>query len=393
MRVSDQLRRKAEKRLIEMEEEGPSPPTGADAQELIHNLQVHQIELELQNEELRRTQASLEAAKEEFASLYNLAPVGYLSLDSVGVIQRHNVNFAELLGRAGEELVGRRLADFMTPESAQSLLSRFRAFFRHPGDKQIDAVFGDGDGDERVLRLSGRRLPGSEEEPPLLLVAVDVTEQRAAEAQVKELLDQKDLFLRELRHRTKNNYQTILSILGLQASSAKEAETIEALREVQSRVRTMLLAQEILSETGAGRVVYTRAYVDDLLRRLLDLLDPEGRVTLTSEIDDFPIDAGAADALGLVVNEAVTNAFKYAFRDREECALTVRLKEHPDRWVLCLWDDGPGLPADSADKLSPGLGLNLVQALAEQLGGSSRLSGTGNGACLELTVSRPDERR
>ncbi|MFP4407878.1 MAG: sensor histidine kinase [Spirochaetaceae bacterium] len=383
--MSEKLRRRAEERLVETGEKGPSPPTHADDQELIHDLQVHQIELELQNEELLRTQASLEAAKEEFASLYNLAPVGHLSLDSVGVIRRHNVTFAELLGRAGEELIGRRLADFMTAESGQSLLSRFRAFFRSPEGKQIDAVFEDGAGGERILQLSGRRLPGVEEERPLLVVAVDVTEQRAAEKQVKELLEQKDLFLRELRHRTKNNYQTILSILSLGASAARGAETVEALQKVQSRIRTMLLAQEVLSETGADRNVYTRAYLEDLLHRLMELLDPEGRVTLTTEIDDFSIDAGAADALGLVVNEAVTNAFKYAFRDREEGVLTVRLKEHSDRWVLSLRDDGPGVPAD---QLAPGLGLNLVQALAEQLRGTSRFSGTGNGSCLELIVRR-----
>lgn len=387
--MSEELRKRAEKRLTDFDGQTPTPETPPDAQELIHNLQVHQIELELQNEELRRTQMSLEAAKGELSSLYNLAPVGYLSLDSLGVVRRHNEAFAEVLGRAGEDLGGRRIADFMSRESGEKLLSRFKAFFRNPGEKRIDALFESSDGGERILQLSGRRLPGSEEEENLLVIAVDVTEQRAAEVQVKELLEQKDLFLRELRHRTKNNYQVILSILSLQASGAKAAEALEALKEVESRVRTMLLAQEILAETGADTSISTRVYVEDLLRRLMGALDPGRRVTVRSEIGEFEIDPAVADALGLVVNEAVTNSFKHAFSDREDGMLTLCLCSRSEQLVLSICDNGPGLPTDHEERVSPGLGLNLVEALAEQLGGSSRISGSGTGFCLELSLPLP----
>ena len=387
--MNEDLRRRAEKQILETEGDRAIFETHADAKELVHNLQVHQIELELQNEELRRTQTSLEAAKEELLSLYNLAPVGYLSLDSLGVIRRHNVAFAEVLGRAGEDLGGRRIVDFMSRGSGEKLLSRFKAFFRNPGEKRIDALFESSDGGERILQLSGRRLPGSEEEETLLVIAVDVTEQRAAESQVKELLEQKDLFLRELRHRTKNNYQVILSILSLQASGAKAAEALEALEEVESRVRTMLLAQEILAETGADTSISTRVYVEDLLRRLMGALDPGRRVTVRSEIGEFEIDAAVAAALGLVVNEAVTNSFKHAFPDREDGVLTVCLESRSDRLVLSICDDGPGLPRNHEERVSPGLGLSLVEALAEQLGGSSRFSKSGKGCCLELSLPLP----
>lgn len=393
--MSEELRKRAEKRLTDFDGEEPNPETPPDAQELIHNLQVHRIELELQNEELMRTQTSLEEAKDRFATLYNLAPVGYLSLDSVGVIRRHNLTFVERLGRAGEELIGRRLADFMTPDAAQRFLSRFNAFFRNPAGKRIDATFAGGERGPRVLELSGRKLPGSdgEEEPTLLMVALDVTEQREAETRIKELLEQKDLFLRELRHRSKNNYQTVLSILNLQASAADNGETAKALEEAQSRVRTMLLAQRILAETGAGTSVVTRAYVEDLLHRLMEVLDPNRRVTLETDIAEFEIDASVADGLGLIINEAVTNAFKYAFSDRETGLLTVCLENGEDQWVLSIVDDGPGASADDGKPGSRGLGLNIVQALSEQLGGISRFLSTENGARLELIVPRTDESR
>lgn len=188
------LREQAEK-LLASQSAGTSPEAHAELERVIHDLSVHQIELELQNEELLRAQQQMQAARDSYARLYNQAPVGYLSLDSNGIILQTNQTFAEMLGLAAREVVGKTLADFLLPEDRAVFLGRFRAFFNNPKGKSIDvrlaraAKHAKG---ELFARLTGRietdgRLPASSEPQTYLLVIVsDISIQRAMEDALRE---------------------------------------------------------------------------------------------------------------------------------------------------------------------------------------------------------------
>ena len=110
------LRRKAEKALSEAPEK-PAFTAGADLQKLVHELSVHQIELEMQNEDLRRSQEQLEESRSEYAELYDFAPVGYLTLDNAGLITRANLTACALLGIGRRLLVKKPFSLFVHPES------------------------------------------------------------------------------------------------------------------------------------------------------------------------------------------------------------------------------------------------------------------------------------
>lgn len=373
----DELREKAETRAREAAGVDEHPETTADLTTLVHELRVHQIELELQNEELRRTHDVIEAARAEYADLYDHAPVGYFSLDESAVITRANETFASFVGLPRDRLVGRSVSSLLVPEARDGFLRRFRALFREPEGKSLDARFAGEAGRERVLHLTVHRSP--REAPPdggaadgnLRVAGVDVTDRRSAEARVKELLEQKELLYRELRHRTSNNYQVVLSMLDLQAQLAGSPEVVDALGQARRRIDSMVVVQESLAESQLDSRLNVDRYLDDLLGRISSALDPESHVEIVSSFASGSTDADTASTLGLIVNELATNAWKHAFAGRERGRLEVSLTREGREWVLSLDNDvGVASRAPAVDAEHHGLGETLVQALAGQLGGT-----------------------
>ena len=156
-----------------------------DVQALIHDLSVHQIELEMQNEELLRAQREMQDARDEYQKLYNHAPAGYLSLDENGIILKHNQTFTNLIGNSGIVAVGVSLASFMFKEDRDVFLARYRAFFKSPQDKNIEVRLCRSDGSLLWVRLAVRRdsyLSGNQETREILLLTLsDINSEKSAE--------------------------------------------------------------------------------------------------------------------------------------------------------------------------------------------------------------------
>ncbi|RQD65368.1 MAG: PAS domain S-box protein, partial [Desulfonatronovibrio sp. MSAO_Bac4] len=148
------LRDKAESRL-DQEEFLMDDLSSHEIKALIHDLRVHQIELEMQNEELRYAQKQLEFTRDQFARLYNDAPLGYLTIDENSIIVRTNQTFAVMLGLEPHQIIGASLAEYVVPEDKGAFYGRFHAFFRHPDGKHLDFRI-KGVSGELVVRCFGR---------------------------------------------------------------------------------------------------------------------------------------------------------------------------------------------------------------------------------------------
>jgi diguanylate cyclase (GGDEF)-like protein/PAS domain S-box-containing protein len=185
------LRERAEA-LLNQSDQADLDLTPTEVRRLVHDLSVYQIELELQNEDLRNAQNQLERARDHYAQLYHHAPVGYLSLDINGIIRQVNQTFADQLGWEGPALTGQALADFMEDPDRDIFLSRFRAFFNSPEGKSIDATLHGKKGCQFLARLTGRReseefFQGQSKSAPKLLVIVnDISAQKAMEDALRE---------------------------------------------------------------------------------------------------------------------------------------------------------------------------------------------------------------
>jgi two-component sensor histidine kinase len=207
----------------------------------------------------------------------------------------------------------------------------------------------------------------------------EIAERQHAQAQITASLKEKELLLKEIHHRVKNNLQVIASLLSLQAAGPVDPAAREMLRESQNRVRSMALIHEELYRGGdLARVAFGR-YLSGLTAQLVRTYRTVSHsAELTLEVDDgVVIDLDRAIPCGLVVNELVTNALKYAFPNGRRGHLLVSLAHYPGSLLrLTVADDGPGLPPGLDWRNTETLGLQLVTTLADQLGGAVTLDQT-----------------
>lgn len=213
-----------------------------------------------------------------------------------------------------------------------------------------------------------------------------------AEEALRASLRQKDVLLREVHHRVKNNLQLVQSLLNLQGLRYENATDRTMLSESLERVQTMGRAHDVLSRSGDVTRVCLRTYIRELAQALSRRHDPEGRVRLEIFQDDAVLGLDQAVPCGLLAGELIANALRHAFPGDRSGTLRVDFRREGDRAVFGVRDDGVGLPARLDPEQSDSLGLVLVQALSEQLGGRPRWDrerGTGFELVFDLTPIEP----
>ena len=215
-----------------------------------------------------------------------------------------------------------------------------------------------------------------------LAVVADITERQRAEAALRAALDEKEVLLREVHHRVKNNLAAIIDLLELQRESAMDPPTASRLAELRHRIKSMALVHEMLYQPGDLSQVDFRGYLQALVGYLRDALDPRGVIRLRVTAPEIGMNLDTAIPCGLVVNELVTNAFKYAFpaqRPRpgaEACEIMVATEWDGATYTLTIADNGIGIPASLDWMTTRTLGLRLVRMLGQhQLGGQLELDG------------------
>ncbi len=209
---------------------------------------------------------------------------------------------------------------------------------------------------------------------------------RREAAEDKAQLAERDLMLRELEHRMKNNFQTVAALLSTQLRRAADEPSRAALQEALNRVTSISQAHHNLYVAGdhtAG--VEMAIYLRDLCCNLAEALLLGEMVRLQCDVQPGALDRDRAIAVGLIVNELVTNAAKHAFADGGGGQIRVAFVREPSGYRLTVEDDGKGLPADFATRRQ-GLGRGLVEAFTRQAGGQL-VVGKGPGARFEVKLA------
>jgi PAS domain S-box-containing protein len=204
--------------------------------------------------------------------------------------------------------------------------------------------------------------------------ARDVTERKQAEEKIKTSLKEKEVLLKEIHHRVKNNLAVIASILSLQSSVTADKKTKDILRECQNRAQTMALIHTHLYQSdNLARInfkKYVRTLADSVYRSYR--LSPDN-IVMNITAGDVSLDINTAIPLGLIVNELVSNAMKYAFPEGRSGQINIDLADSADGIVLKVSDNGVGFPENLDFRNTESLGLQLVITLVEQLTGSIEL--------------------
>jgi two-component sensor histidine kinase len=213
----------------------------------------------------------------------------------------------------------------------------------------------------------------------------DITGRKRTEEQIRASLEEKELLLKEIHHRVKNNLQVVSSLLSLQAGSIKDKQVVDVLKESQNRVRSMALIHEKLYKSrDLSRIdfaEYIRTLADNLFRSYR--ID-RNTVTLRLDIDNLSMGIDIAIPCGLIINELISNSLKHAFPGGRMGEIYIRFYSVADkRLELIIGDDGVGLPEDFDFQKTESLGFQLVNILTEQLQGTIKV---GNDKGTEFSI-------
>jgi two-component sensor histidine kinase/ABC-type nitrate/sulfonate/bicarbonate transport system substrate-binding protein len=215
----------------------------------------------------------------------------------------------------------------------------------------------------------------------------EIGERKKKEAIIQESLAEKEVLLREVHHRVKNNLQVIASIVSLQLADIEDPAVAGLLANVKNRILSMALVHEQLY----SRKFLTSIDMEEYLRYLVDetihsYQRPGLSVAATIEAAGVVLPIDQANPLGLIVGELVTNSMKHAFAGRAEGRIGVELRKEEGRYLLRISDDGPGKANPQPKRSGSGIGLMLVEALCEQLGG---VQSESSGAGCSIDISFP----
>jgi PAS domain S-box-containing protein len=211
-------------------------------------------------------------------------------------------------------------------------------------------------------------------------LAINLRQRKAAQAVLRKneellsrQLSEKETLLREVHHRVKNNILGIEALLSMQASSDSNKEVKAALQDAISRIRSMGELYEKLLLSNEYREVSIKNYTEGLIESIFEVFPESDKIAVEKQIEDFTIDAKKAVFVGIILNELVTNALKYAFEGRGDGKLSITLERDEAAAKLTVQDNGVGLDLKKQPEKSSGFGLTLVKMLVEQLDGEYRI--------------------
>ena len=213
-------------------------------------------------------------------------------------------------------------------------------------------------------------------------IHVDITERKQAEEKIKQSLKEKEVLLREIHHRVKNNLQIISSLLKLQAGRVNDRFVKKVYQESNNRITAMALVHEILYQSADLAEIDLKQYIIYISKNLLKIFGPQSKnILLKTEGDNIHLEINQAVPIGLVLNEIISNSLKHAFPKGQGGEIKIRPHLMEDEKIeLFVSDNGRGIPDDIDFKNTKTLGLRLISGLVEkQLKGTlvlSRTSGT-----------------
>lgn len=327
---------------------------------------------------------TLRGAEHPYRVLVETMNEGALTLLADGTILYCNSKFAEMAGLPQDQLTGRSLLDLVAPADrllCAELLSAGAAG-SSKGPITLQAI----DGSQRPAQISLRALR-DETEANMCAVVTDLSGPQAVAAQLRAALAEKELLLREVHHRVKNNLQIVSSLLRLQAENISDERVSAAVQDSQNRIRALALVHEQLYRSESLAHIDIGEYLQNIATSVWRSLSMRGSpIRLTSEVSHgISINIDQAIALGLIVTELVSNSVKHAFpHGAKDGAISLRLHKEGDALHVEVADNGVGMPP-TVNTGGGSLGMQLVQGLCRQIGATLQF-GAGPGTTVVIRV-------
>jgi len=323
--------------------------------------------------ERKQAEEELKSSEERLKIMFEYAPDAYYLNDRKGTFIDGNIAAEEITGYKKEELIGKSflklklLPTKMIPKAAKLLALNIIGKPTGPNEFVLNRKDGTQVPVEIMtypVKIKGKMVA--------LGIARDITERKKTEEKMKASLKEKEVLLKEIHHRVKNNMQIISSLLNLQSAKIKDKNMQEIYKVSQDRIRTMALIHEKLYKSEDLASINFAKYIQSLTVHLFHSYRVNTDIVrLNTDIEDIHLDINTAIPCALIINELVSNSLKHAFPGGKRGEITVKL--HSDKQgkrTLVVSDNGIGFPEDFDLQKSDSLGLLLVTDLTKQINGT-----------------------
>jgi PAS domain S-box-containing protein len=314
----------------------------------------------------------VQLSEEKFSKLFNLNPSACGLSDLVtGNYVEVNQAFTRLLGFETGEVVGRTAMELgiLTEELKDVVLSKADG---KGNVYNVEATLTTKNGEKKQVLLSAENIHVQDVQYRFTVVH-DISEQKQSENRIKVLLDEKNMLLKEVHHRIKNNMGTMMSLLSLQAAQARDPGAIEALHNAQHRLHSMDVLYDALYRRDNFQEMEIGSYLGPLIDRILSVFPEGSSIKTECSFGDFKLDAKSLSTLGILVNELITNTLKHAFRGNHNGRIMVSARLEGSKVAFSYADNGTESHGSIDASHPAGFGLTLVEMLTSQLNGSMQV--------------------
>ena len=336
----------------------------------------------------KKAEEYLRISEMKFQQVFQESPIA-ISLHMMdGKFIEANKAFTALTGYSHDDIKGLTFKDISHPEDLEREVPLYHSCLR--GEIQhyaLEKRYLTKNGDHITVNMTAAIIEDESSLPLYVLnMAVDVSEQKQQEEQIRNSLLEKSILLKEIHHRVKNNMQIISSILNLQTGGITDETVLGLFSDCQNRVHSMALVHEKLYQSGDMTKINFDDYIKDLVNHLYNTYTLRREaVTTIIDITDIFLGIDTAIPTALIINELTSNAMKYAFRDMDSGTITIRMfRESTGEHTMIVSDNGVGLPDGFSIASVNTLGLQLVQALTGQIKGKLAIS-RDNGTTFSIT--------
>lgn len=324
----------------------------------------------------KKSEEKLKESEDKYKTVIDTAGEAILLYDNKGDVIEANQKALKLFGFKREELVGKNLITLLPKLNIniKKALSSFKDIIIGEDISQTEWTFNNVNSEEKTVVAHYTRLKKDEKTVGITLLLEDITERKKAENKIIESLQEKEVLLREIHHRVKNNMQIISSLLNLQIQFEDFDETVGVLKESQGRVKSMAMVHEKLYQSDSFSKINFKEYLTNLVSDIFYSYGIKREyIDFKLDIADLNISIDTSIPLGLIINELVTNSVKYAFPNNKKGSIRIIFKLEDHCYVLIIADDGVGITEDIELGKTETLGLQLVMSLVNQLGGTLKL--------------------
>ena len=335
--------------------------------------------------ERKRTEKAFKESEQRLSNIIDFLPDATFAIDLEGKVIAWNRAIEEMTGVRAENILGKGNYEYALPfygirrpilidlvfVSSEEISKKY-LFVTKDGDvilAEADVPIKGGE----IRNLWGKAVPLYDITGNIVgaIEAIrDITDRKRAEDEIKKLLKEKDLILKEVHHRIKNNMNTVYALLAIQANSLDNSILKNILLDAAGRIQSMRVLYDKLYFSETNCAVSIRDYFPALIDEIISIFPQKEWVSIETQIDDILLNAKTLSPLGIIINELITNAMKYAFPNRNNGIITISASKIDSHIFVTFTDNGIGMPEAISFESSTGFGLQLIEMLIKQLKGS-----------------------